>query len=137
MKKLIFLTALILLSGLTFGQALQKGSLVGVHVMTITLQPGVTMEKFIEFYTSKVIPEYEKNFSGMKPYIVKSIRGANKDSFGGFIVFKTEKDRDKYFKADGSYTDLGNAAYAKLKPALDELNKLGTVTVTYNDWLIL
>lgn len=137
MKKLVFLSVLILLTGLTFGQVLQKGNLVGTHVMTVTLQPGVTMEKFIDFYKSKVMPEYEKNFPGMKAYLIKSLRGENKDSFGGFMVFKSEADRDKYFKADGSYTDLGTAADKKLKPVFDELAKLGTMTSKYNDWLIL
>jgi hypothetical protein len=137
MKKLVFLISVILLSGLTFGQTLQKGNLVGTHVMVVTLQPGVTMEKFIEFYQSKVMPEYEKSFPGMKAYLIKSLRGENKDSFGGFMVFKSEADRDKYFKADGSYTDLGTAADKKLKPVFDELNKLGTMTSKYDDWLVL
>lgn len=137
MKKLVLIGALILMAGIAYGQTLQKGNLVGTHVITVTLQPGVTMEKFIEFYKSKVMPEYEKNFPGMKPYMIKSLRGENKDSFGGFMVFKTEADRDKYFKADGSNTDLGTAANQKLKPVLDELAKLGTMTTKYNDWLVL
>jgi hypothetical protein len=137
MKKLVFFAVMILLSGFTFGQSLQKGNLIGTHVISVALQPGVTIEKFMDFYKSKVVPEYEKAFSGMKAYLVKSVRGANKDSFGGFMVFKTEADRDKYFKADGSYTEIGNAAYAKLKPVLDELSKLGTMTSVYNDWLVL
>jgi hypothetical protein len=137
MKKLVFLTTLILLSGLSFGQSLQKGNLVGSHVMTVVLQPGVTMEKFMDFYKNKVMPEYEKNFPEMKAFMIKSLRGENKDSFGGFMIFKTEADRDKYFKPDGSYTEVGNAAYAKLKLVIDELNKLGTATSKYNDWLVL
>jgi hypothetical protein len=137
MKKLILLTSLILIMGSAFGQSFQKGNLLGVHTLKVTLQPGVTMEKFMAFYKNKVMPEYEKNFPGMKGTILKSLRGENKDSFGGIMFFKTEADRDKYFKPDGSYTDLGNAADQKLKPVFDELAKLGTVTSTYNDWLVL
>ena len=137
MKKLVLLATLILIAGMTYGQTLQKGNLIGTHMISVALQPGATMEKYMDFYIGKVVPEYEKAFSGMKAYVVKSVRGANKDSFGGFMVFKTEADRDKYFKADGSYTEIGNAAYAKLKPVLDELSKLGTMTSVYNDWLVL
>jgi len=137
MKKLFLFAAMILMTGMAYGQTLQKGNLVGTHVITVTLQPGVTMEKFMDFYKNKVMPEYEKNFPGMKPYMIKSIRGENKDSFGGFMIFKSEADRDKYFKPDGSYTEIGNAALAKLKPVLDELAKLGTTTSKYNDWLVL
>jgi hypothetical protein len=137
MKKLILLISLIFIMGSAFGQSFQKGNLLGVHTMKITLQPGVTMEKFMDFYTSKVMPEYERCFPGMKATLIKSLRGENKDSFGGIMFFKTEADRDKYFKPDGSYTDLGNAADQKLKPIYDEMTKLGTVTSIYNDWLVL
>ena len=137
MKKLVFLAAFLLFSVLAFGQGLQKGNLVGVHVITVTLQPGVTMDKFIEVYNSKVIPAYGKYFTGGTAYLVKSLRGENKDSFGTFMIFKTEKERDKYFKSDGGSTDLGIAADEKMKPIIEELNKLGTMTSVYNDWLVL
>ena len=137
MKKIFLFAAMILITGIAFGQTLQKGNLVGTHVMTVTLQPGVTMEKFIEFYSSKVIPAYGQYFSGCKVYLVKSLRGENKDSFGTFFIFNTAKDRDKYYKPDGSNTDLANTAYAKFKPVYDELAKLGTMTTVYNDWLVL
>jgi hypothetical protein len=137
MKKLVFLMSLILVTGLTFGQTFQKGNLVGAHIITVTLQPGVTMEKFIEFYKTKVIPEEEKNFPGMKMYLIKSLRGENKDSFGGLVVFKTEADRDKYWAGEGVYTNLGKKADEKCKPVMDELNKLGTMSSKYNDWLVL
>ena len=136
MRKLILITALILIAGITYEQNLQKGNLVGTHAISVTLQPGVTIEKFMDFYKSKVVPEWEKGFPGMKAYVVRSLRGENKDSFGGIIIFKSEADRDKYFKADGSYTETGNAAMAKLKPLFDELSKLGTMTSVYNDWLV-
>jgi uncharacterized protein Veg len=133
---LLFTTAIILLAGITFGQTLQKGNLIGVHVATIKLEPGVTMEQFLEFYQSKVIPVYEKNQVGWKCYIVKSIRGEIKNSFGLIIVIKSENDRDKYYNADGSYTELGNSLMERYKPITDELKKLGTMTTTYTDWVI-
>jgi hypothetical protein len=136
MKKLIFITGLILLSGFIFGQSLQKGNLVGTHVMTVTLKPGVTMEQFIEFYKSKVIPEMNKIEPDWKVYLVKSIRGDVKNSFGLIHVVKSEKVRDRYNNDDGSSTELGKSVSDKLKPVFDELEKLGTVTTTYNDWLV-
>ena len=94
------------------------------------------MEQFLEFYKSKLIPEMEKNQIGWKYLLVKSIRGDIKNSFGMIIVIQSEKDRDKYFNADGSYTELGNSLMAKYKPITDELKKLGTMTTTYTDWVI-
>jgi len=137
MKKLVFITAMILLSGFAFGQGLQKGNLIGTHVLTVTLQPGVTMEQYIAFYSSKVLPEMNKLDPDWKMYLVKSIRGDIKNSFGMIHVIKSEKVRDKYYNADGTSNELGNSVNEKLKPIFDELNKLGTSTTTYTDWIII
>lgn len=136
MKKLILITALILLAGITFGQALQKGNLIGTHIVTVTLAPGVTMEKWIDFLTTKAIPEWEKVYPEWKYYAVKGIRGENPNSYGMIVVVKSQKDRDKYYNADGTDSELGKKAAAKL-PLVDELNKLGTFTTKYTDWIVL
>jgi len=136
MKKLILIAAVILMAGITYGQGLQKGNLIGTHVVTVSLMPGVTMEKFMDFYKTKVIPEIEKNVPNMKGYIVKGIRGENKDSFGEIFVFKSSQERDKYYNADGSDTELGKSVNAKVKPVMDELGKLGTITSKYTDWIV-
>ena len=128
--------ALILLAGLTFGQSLQKGNLIGTHVMTVNLKPGVTMEQFIEFFKNKALPEWNKVEPDWKMYIVKSIRGDLKNSFGMIHVVKSEKIRDKYNNDDGSSTELGKSVSEKLKPVWDELEKLGTFTTTYTDWVV-
>jgi hypothetical protein len=136
MKKLVFITVLILLSGFTFGQSLQKGTLIGTHVISITLQPGVTMEKYMDFYKTKVIPEMEKNMPNWKFYFVKGIRGENINSFGFIIIIKSVQDRDKYYNADESDSELGKSVNVKLKPVMDELEKLGTNTSKYSDWSV-
>jgi hypothetical protein len=137
MRCVFLLTAaIILLAGITFVQTLKKGNVIGVHVATITLEPGVTMEQFIAFYTNKLIPEFEKNRIGWKAYFVKSIRGDIKNGFGLVIVIKSEKDWERYYNADRSYSELGNSANEKLKPILEELKKFGTYTTSYTDWVI-
>jgi len=138
MKKLILTTAFIfLLVGVTFGQSLQKGNLIGTHVSTIDLKPDVTMEQFQEFVISKFIPEMEKHSPGWKGYLVKGIRGENENSIGMIWVIKSEEHRDKYFNEDGSYNELGKARREKLNPVIEEFEKLGTYTFTFTDWLIL
>lgn len=126
-----------MMSAAIFGQTLQKGNLIGTHEMNITLVPGITTDQFVEFYTNKLIPEFEKSLPGWKYYLVKSIRGEIQDSYGLIIVIKSEKDRDKYYNSDGSPTELQNSANKKLEPILKEFEKYGTVTTTYTDWLIL
>ena len=136
MKKLILIAALIVTAHLSFGQALQRGNLLGLHTMTITLKPDVTMDQFKTFFIGKVIPEYEKQFQGVKGYLVNGIRGENKNSFGIVWLFETEKTRDKYFNMDESMTDLGKSTVEKLGPINKELEKLGTYTTKYTDWVV-
>jgi F0F1-type ATP synthase membrane subunit c/vacuolar-type H+-ATPase subunit K len=136
MKKLIIIAALIFVAGFCFGQALQKGNLLGVHVMTITLKPNVTMDQFKTFFINKVIPEYEKQFQDVKGYLVNGVRGENKNSFGIVWLFETEKARDRYFNMDETTTDLGKSIVQKLDPISKELEKLGTYTTKYTDWVV-
>lgn len=136
MKKLILFTVLIFAVGLTYGQSLQKGNLVGTHVAEVSLKPGVTIEQFTEFYINKFIPEAEKIWKGWKFYLVKGIRGENNNSLGLIIIVNSEKERNKYYNSEGTHNDLGNTAFEKLKPVQDELDKLGTWTSKYTDWVI-
>ncbi len=136
MKKLILIAAVILMAGITYGQGLQKGNLVGTHVVTVSLKPGVTMEKYIDFYKTRLFPEMEKNMPNWKFYLVKGIRGENINSFGFIIIIKSVQDRDKYYNADESDSELGKSVNVKLKPVMDELEKLGTDTSKYTDWIV-
>jgi hypothetical protein len=136
MKKLFLIAAVILIAGITYGQSLQKGNLVGTHTITVSLKPGVTMEKYTDFFKTKVIPEMEKNMPNWKFYLVKGLRGENINSFGFIIIVKSVQDRDKYYNADGSDNELGKSTNVKFKPVTDELEKLGTYTSKYTDWIV-
>ena len=136
MKKLVIIGILVLLCGITFGQTLQKGNLIGMHIMTVNLDPDVTMNQFLKAFSSKVIPEVEKNDPGWKAYIVKGIRGENENSFGLIYIIESEDDRNKYYNEDGSPNELGISWQEKMQPIMDELNQLGTWSTKYTDWLV-
>ncbi len=137
MKKLIFISALILLTGITSGQILPKGTLIGTHQMTITLKPGVTMEQYIKFFSGKYLPELNKMDPDWQAYLVKGIRGnIFADNYGLIHVMKSEQVRAKYYNPDGTQTDLAKSNMEKLKPVLSGLNKLGTYVYTWTDWVV-
>ncbi len=53
------------------------------------------------------------------------------------MVIASEAERDKYYNADGTDSELGKAVNAKVQPIYDELKKLGTFTSdVYTDWLV-
>ena len=138
MKKLMLIAALIIMANFCFAQKLQKGNLLGLHIITVSLKPNVTMDQFTAFYIAKVIPEYEKQFKGTKGYVVKGIRGENKNSFGIIWLFENEQARDKYFGTDeaGTPTDLGKKTMENVNAIDKELEKYGTSTSVYTDWVV-
>jgi hypothetical protein len=136
MKKFTLITLLMLFVGMLYGQSIIKGNLICTKTMTVTLKDGVTMDKFIKFLNSKYKPEVEKNMPGCKVYTVKAIKGENADSYGLIMVFKNEKERSKYFNPDGTSTKVGKGVEEKLKKVTEELEKLGTYTTKYTDWVV-
>ena len=137
MKKILLIVAIALSANFSFSQGLQRGSLFGVHVITVNLKPNVKMEEFKAFFVNKVLPEYEKNWPELRGYLVKSVRGEYQNKFAIVWLFKTEASRDKYFNADGTPNALEEAALEKVKPIESELTKYGTYTVKYmDDWVV-
>jgi hypothetical protein len=135
MKKLLLITALIVTINFSFAQSLQKGNLVGLHVITTKLNAGATMDQFKEFFISKVLPVYEKEFKA-KGYLVKAVRCDNNNSFGIIWIFDTEQDRDKYFNSDGTPNNAGKSAMEKVNVVEEELKKFGTYDTKYTDWVV-
>jgi hypothetical protein len=136
MKKLIIAAAFILLTGIAFGQTLQKGNLVGIHIVTLNLNPDVTLNQYLDFVINKVIPEYEKNFPDIQYKVAKGIRGEHANSFAYFVVFESEEVRNKYWSKEGEFTELGTSAMGKMELILSKLDELGTASTSYTDWLI-
>jgi hypothetical protein len=135
MKKLILTTALVLLAAITFGQTLQKGGILGIHQMTITLKPEVTIDQFLDFYQNKVIPESEKLMDGWKGFVVKGNIGEHVNEYRVVWYIESMKDYNKFFTNDGP-TDEVNVLMEKIQPVIDEIHKLGTWTSEYTDWVI-
>jgi hypothetical protein len=136
MKKLFFVSALILLTGMVYGQTLQKGTVIGFHNGTFTPNPDVTMNQCIDFIMNKYFPEVEKNMPGVKCYLLKGVRGENVDCISFIYLFPSEDIRNKYWKKEGENTDLGNAAVEKMKPVSDEMAKFGEMVDKYTDWVV-
>lgn len=136
MKKITITLAFLLLTSPIFAQALQKGNLVGVHVITIELKKGITMSEFQKFHVNKLIPEYEKNYPGWQLFLAQGLRGENQNKYGWIIVVESEEVRDRYYNDDGSITEFGQDAADKMKPILQEAEEFGKLTRTYTDWLI-
>jgi hypothetical protein len=72
----------------------------------------------------------------VKLYLVHGKRGENKNSFGLIFIFGSEQVRNKYLNDDGSQNDFQKSITKELKPITEKLNKLGSVTTKYTDWIV-
>ncbi|HEV8513531.1 MAG TPA: hypothetical protein VGQ59_09645 [Cyclobacteriaceae bacterium] len=133
MRKIMLIPVFMIMANLAVAQGLQKGNLFGVHLVTVELKPNVKMDEFKAFFVNEVLPQYEKNWVGLKGYLVKSVRGDYKDRFFVVWLFESEKARDKYFNADGTPNDLEKAAFERVGPVEEKLKKFGTYTIKYTD----
>ena len=140
LKRIVIIAAIFLIPAIYDAQELERGSLIGVHVVTVNLKPNVTIEDFIKFYVEHVLPEYEKNWPGLKGYLLKSFFSDSKNKFAIVWLFKTVEDRNRNFNADGSANELEKAALAKVKPIEDKLKAMyGDYTIQYtreDDWVV-
>ena len=140
LKIFALLSTIFLISTFCQAQGLERGNLLGLHVITVTLNPTASMDDFKNFYVREVLPEYEKNWPGLKGYLLKAFDRESKNKFAVVWLFKTEADRNRNFDADGKANELEKAALEKVKPIEEKLKKLfGTYTVQYakeDDWVV-
>jgi hypothetical protein len=142
MKKLIIAAAIILLAGTVFSQTLQKGSHLGVQALTITLDPDVTMNQYLDFTLNTFIPEVEKHFQGMKAFLLgggMEIGGSEeaKVEYSIIYFFESEEVFNKYFDAEGNPNDAFMEAIENLGPTSEKMDKLGTNSAPTLGWMIL
>lgn len=135
MKKMLFLFVFAFVSFNSFSQSLQKGSLVGLHTDIVKLNGKSTMKQFSDFASNKWAPAFA-SACGCEVRILKYLRGESADKFTYMVIFKTEADRNKFFKEDGKMSDYGNSVFAKIKPVSEEFEKLGTMKGVYTDWIV-
>ena len=121
MRKLVIAVAFILFAGVAFGQTLTKGNVIGVHNYSITLQPDVTMNQVLEFWTNKMIPEMEKVWPGGNEIVMIGDRGKHKYGFATISYFESVEQRDKLFPTESDPNDA--PIPEALVPIFQELGK--------------
>jgi hypothetical protein len=137
MKKLIIAVAFILFTGVAFGQTLKKGGVLALHHTQVTLAPGVTIDQYLNFYVDKIVPEMKKVFPGIEYKVLKGIGVNNQHEYALLYYTQSLEVFRTFWNSDGTPTEKGAAAMAKLQPLLEEMSKLGQYTQVPGDWLIM
>ena len=137
MKRLLIAVAIVLVTGIAFGQTLKKGGVIALHRVEVTLAPGVSIDQYQEFFLNTVVPEFEKLMPGSTFHQLQGIGENNQHQFANFYHWETLEAFHVYWNDGGTPTEKGAAAMAKLQPLLEKLNELGTYTQVPGDWLIM
>ena len=119
------------------GPNLKSGNIFGLHVLKITLKENVTSSEFEKFYKEEYVPAFEKQFPGLKFYLLKGERGENKGKYGQFIYFKSLDERNYWIPELGKMSEKGKEAMSKLQPVQDKLEEMIEYKSTFTDWLVL
>lgn len=138
MKKFIAAgVALLLFAGVLFGQTLEKGGVIALHRLEVTLAPGVSLDQYLDFMEKQIMPEAKKIFPEATYLFLKGIGENNQNQIGTFYYWESLEGFRTYWNDDGTPTEKGAAGMAKLQPLFEKLNALGTNTMVPGDWLIL
>lgn len=136
MRKLALITALLLFAGVSFGQSLQKGNLMALHTLEITPTPDVSFNEFMDHFTGEFIPKYEESFPGLHFYVLRGDRGENENKIGMLIFSESTDVRDLYWPAPDSTSAEAMKGFERMGTALEDLQKYGTFSSVYTDWIV-
>ena len=139
MKKfLAAAAAMLLFAGIVYGQTLEKGGVLTLHHYQFTLNTGVTMDQYFDFMSDNLMPEMQKVFQTKFPVkILKGIGENNQHEYAMVSYWDSLEAFRSYWNDDGTPTEKGAAAMAKISPLIEQLNAMGTYTMVPGDWLIL
>ena len=111
-----------------------------IAIRELQLKAERTPAQFEQFVRSTYNPAWEGAVPGMKGYIAKADRGAQKDSYALILVFDGEKTRDIVFPKEGGGASAAFAALVQpllaLNKDLDKFVEPGSLSV-YTDYVVL
>jgi hypothetical protein len=111
-----------------------------IAIRELQLKAGADTAQFEQFVRSTYNPAWEGAVPGMKGYIAKADRGAQKDSYALILVFDGEKTRDIVFPKEGGGASAAFAALVQpllaLNKDLDKFVEPGSLSV-YTDYVVL
>ena len=136
MRKLIVITALILATGIVYGQTIRSGGLLVISKFEVTLQPDATIEQYTDWLVENYNPAAEKTYPGVKVFTLIE-EGDDKDQISTLAFFESQELKEKYFPADGSLP-YKEAASAILGP-VNELTKEFLLDIKHESttWVVL
>jgi hypothetical protein len=96
------------------------------------------MNQYLDFWETKLKPEAEKQYPGIKIFITRGTGGVNEFSYGLLYYIESVEVRDKYWPEDGKRSDVAEAGWEKIRPIWEELGKMHvSLSTEYTDRVIV
>jgi hypothetical protein len=123
---------------LTDTKKLEKGSVLGIHVLSdIELKPGITYAQVEEFLLNTYFPAFNKLAEDFKMIPLKGLRGDNEDELAFIMYLESDDVRNSYWSSEGVLKPKGQELFQKLESVTAERNKLFTIKKDpYTDWRV-
>jgi hypothetical protein len=116
--------------------AFVSGGSFGLHELSVSLEPGVTMDQFMDFLLTRYIPTVAGHFTGLQLLVLEP-RGAEGENRIAWInYFQSEGARDNYWPEPDIPSETAQQALQRVQPVLFELLELGDWSDDYGVWII-
>lgn len=123
-----------------FAQTSAAGSGEVIAVRELQLKADADTTQFERFVRNTYNPAWAKAIPGMRGYVGRADRGAQKGSYALIFVFDSMKTRDAIFPKEGGGVAPEFASRVQkllaLNPELEKFLEPGTLSV-YNDYVVL
>lgn len=93
------------------------------NTYTVTLQPGITMNQYIDFMKNKYIPEYERNFPGSSMRVSGTNYPMGKNQYFASFYFESLEIKDKYYPNGSRMSDEAIYCWGKMSILSSERKK--------------
>ena len=116
--------------------AFHKGASFGLHQLTVELEPGVSMDQFMEYMIDDYIPEVEKHYNGVKILVMQKRGPGNENQIAWVYYFRSVRSRDALWPEADTPSEEAEEALNQIQPVLFKLLEMGTWTESYGVWII-
>ena len=135
-SRLIITVTFLLLAITAYGQKVNKGNVVSIHEFEITLEEGMTFEKFEQLYLEEYLPAEKKNFPGVKFHLMKGERGERTGKYIEYVVFDSLEDRNRWWPENGKASEEAKQAFDNMREIQDRMVKMVS-SHTFTGYVVL
>jgi len=116
------------------GEIIQNNSMIANW--TFRLKEDVDASEAEDFLRNEIIPAYEKNYDGIKLFLLKSDRGSVNEIYSLLLIFDSVDERNAWWPERGQSSEKAKEAEEKMMDLPEKLQSMVEM-VSWNDWVVM